>query len=292
MLLKNAQGIVSKDLSEHYAQFEYSPVDLAVYSEVWRDWLAYSENKSLIGLDNFVYADAIHDTSQAFDHFVLRHCRDRCIFALKGESRYHECISGVLEFEYIDHDVYYFERTRGTAALIISAPFSDFGCMHPMFDEIMDACHRNDIPVCLDLSYWGLARNIHIDLAQYPAIEDVVCSLSKPFYVLANHQVGIRFSKKYANDGISMANEANMQNVYSMSLGTHFMRHYSPDWAWRTYENRYQDICAYEDLVYTDTVIFGLGDNVRHNDYNRGVSGNYRVCVSELLATDPKFRLT
>ena len=292
MLLKNGQGIVSKEIFEHYTQFEYSTIEPDVYSEVWRDWLTYSENKSLFGLDNFVYSDAIHGTRHAFDHFVLRHCRDRSILALKGEFQYHECTSGALAFEYIDHDIYYLERSRGTAALIISAPFSDFGCMHPMFDDLMDACYRNDIPVCLDLAYWGIARNIHIDLARYPAIEEVVCSLSKPFYVLANHRVGIRFSRKYANDGISMTNEANMQNMYSMGLAAHFMRHFSPDWAWKTYEDRYYDVCAAEDLVFTDTVIFGLGDNVRHSNYNRGVSGNYRVCVSKLLGVDPEFRLT
>ena len=43
------------------------------------------------------------------------------------------------------------------------------------------------------------------------------------------------------------------------------------------------DICHEQDLVWTDTVIFGLGDDVRHKDFNRGVNGNYRVCISEWL---------
>jgi hypothetical protein len=39
-------------------------------------------------------------------------------------------------------------------------------------------------------------------------------------------------------------------------------------------------------LVHTDTVIFGLGDETRHSEFNRGVHGNYRVCVSEWIADD------
>ena len=34
-------------------------------------------------------------------------------------------------------------------------------------------------------------------------------------------------------------------------------------------------------IVWTDTVIFGLGDEERHAEFYRGVTENYRVCVSE-----------
>jgi hypothetical protein len=81
-----------------------------------------------------------------------------------------------------------------------------------------------------------------------------------------------------------MLNEVKMQNEYSMALGVEYMRNFSPDYNWEKYGRKYEDICAEENLVYTDTVIFGLGDDVRHSEFNRGVSGNYRVCVSEWLA--------
>ena len=71
-----------------------------------------------------------------------------------------------------------------------------------------------------------------------------------------------------------------------MALGVEYMRNFSPDYNWEKYGRKYEDICAEENLVYTDTVIFGLGDDVRHAEFNRGVSGNYRVCVSEWLGND------
>ena len=142
----------------------------------------------------------------------------------------------------------------------------------------------HDVPVCLDLAYWGISKFVHINLDLYPAIEEVTCSLSKPFFTLENHRVGVRFTKQYVDDGVSMLNEVKMQNEYSMALGIEYMRNFSPDYNWQKYKTLYEDICQEQDLVYTDTIIFGLGDEIRHSEFNRGVSGNYRVCVSEWLA--------
>ena len=160
------------------------------------------------------------------------------------------------------------------------------GVIHPDFEHIMQVCKVHDIPVCLDLAYWGISKNIHIDLNDFPAIQEVTCSLSKPFYTLENHRVGIRFTKQYVDDGVSMLNEVKMQNKYSMALGIEYMRNYSPDYNWEKYRSIYEDVCEQQGLVYTDTVIFGLGDETRHSEFNRGVHGNYRVCVSEWIADD------
>ena len=96
--------------------------------------------------------------------------------------------------------------------------------------------------------------------------------------------MGVRFTRDYVDDGISMLNEVKMANNYSMALGTEYMRNFSPDYNWEKFNDSYQDVCHEHDLVWTDTVIFGLGDDVRHAEFNRGVSGNYRVCISEWLA--------
>ena len=75
-----------------------------------------------------------------------------------------------------------------------------------------------------------------------------------------------------------------MANNYSMALGIEYMKNFGADYNWNNYRNQYEEICQKEDLVWTDTVIFGLGDDIRHSEFNRGVSGNYRVCVSEWLS--------
>ena len=85
------------------------------------------------------------------------------------------------------------------------------------------------------------------------------------------------------DDGVSMLNEVSMANNHSMALGVEYMRHFGPDYNWNKFAEAYGDVCHNEDLVWSDTVIFGLGDDVRHKEFNRGVHGNYRVCISEWL---------
>ena len=151
------------------------------------------------------------------------------------------------------------------------------------FKSILNQCNQLGVPVCLDLAYWGIAKNVHINLDEYPCITEITASLSKPFYVLENHRVGVRFSRNYQNDGISMINEVKMQNTYSMSLGLHFMKNFSADYLWNKLDDQYQIICLQNNLTPTDTLIFGLGNQKQHREFNRGIDNNFRVCISELF---------
>ena len=179
---------------------------------------------------------------------------------MSGDFQYHACLGKHVNFKYIDYPHHLEDQLDGIGlhALIISAPFSDFGTMHHDFEHLMQVCKVHDIPVCLDLAYWGIAKHVHINLEKYPAIKEVTCSLSKPFHTLENHRVGVRFTRNYVDDGISMLNEVKMANNYSMALGVEYMKNFSPDYNWKKFRSAYEDICQEHDLVYTDTVIFGF----------------------------------
>lgn len=281
--VRGARPIKNFEVFQHYNSHVYKDVSLSEYELVWRSWLEYSDTKSIKGLDSFKFADYTQGTSQTFDNFILKHATTKQILCLQGDFQYHACLGKHVDFKYVKNydDLVDKIQGKGLHALLISLPFSDYGCMHPEFYHILNICDMHDIPVCLDLAYWGISKNIHLDLS-YPAIKEITCSLSKPFYVLENHRVGIRLTKDYADDGISMLNEVNMQNKHSMSLGVHFMKSFSPDWNWDTYQERYEKICAEKNLVYTDTVIFGLGGE-EYQNFNRGIQNNNRVCISEYL---------
>ena len=284
--VRGARPIRNREVLDFYNSLTNLPeVNLEQYANVWREWLNYGKSNSIQGLNNFSFADYTQGTSQTFDNFILRHCNTKEINTLRGDFQYHACLGKHVEFNYIDHPHYVESSIKGPDlhALLISAPFSDFGCIHPDFEQIMQIAQVHNIPVCLDLAYWGISKNIHIDLNQFPAIKEVTCSLSKPFFTLENHRVGVRFTRDYVDDGISMLNEVEMQNKHSMALGVEYMRHFGPDYNWNKYSEQYEDICNKEELVYSDTVIFGLGDDARHADFNRGIAGNYRVCISEWL---------
>ena len=286
--IRGARPIKNKEIIDfhfHIDKNELKIPTLDQYQSVWREWINYSNTKSLQGLDDFSHADYTQGTSQTFDQFILRHSKDREIIVLNGDFQYHACLGKHVQFTTL-HSPHHLEsilKGPGLHALLISAPFSDFGCIHPDFEHIMKVCNVMDIPVCLDLAYWGIAKNVHINLNDFPAITEVTCSLSKPFFTLENHRVGVRFTRDYVDDGISMLNEVKMQNNYSMTLGVEYMRNFSPDYNWEKYRDLYETICSNEELVWTDTMIFGLGDDARHSEFNRGVSGNYRVCISDWL---------
>jgi hypothetical protein len=279
MFTKGARPIELLQINQHYTQHSFVKYSLKEYTELWRHWLTTSNDKILKGLESFVYGDYTQGTSHTFDHFVLRHSQQREIVNFVGDFQYHACISKKLKFRTVSNC----NELSGSHALILSIPFSDFGIMHPDTESILLRCNYLGIPVCIDLAYWGIARNICLDLNKYPCITEVTSSLSKSFYTLENHRVGIRFSRQYLDDGISMLNEVQMQNFFSMSLGAHYMKTFSADWNWKHNESNYLKICQNFELTPTDTIIFGLSSLDKYAYLNRGNVASHRVCVSSLL---------
>lgn len=281
---RGARPIRHSTIAAHYRDHVYRDVSLSEYANCWREWLQYSDHNSINGLNKFDYVDYTQGTSQTFDHFVLKHA-DKNILVLRGDFQYHACISKFSQFTYVNNveDLTKVALGRGMAALIISVPFSDLGKKHPEFYSIMQYCEIMEIPVCLDLAYWGISTHTHLNLGGFSCVKEITCSLSKPFFALENHRVGVRFTREYADDGVSMLNEVNMQNKYSMSLGVHFMRGFGPDWNWATFGEQYVQVCEKQKLTETHTVIFALGNQQQHSEYNRGIPDNYRVCISEFL---------
>jgi len=283
---RGARPIRDKDVADWYKKHTYQDVSMQEYGDVWKNWLEYTTLKSITGLDLFPHVAYTQGTSQTFDNFVLRHAKDRQLLVLRGDFQYHACLGKHVQFKYVELSNYIEQDILGPGlhSLIISAPFSDFGCIHPEFEQLMRICNVMDIPVCLDLAYWGIAKHVHIDLNDFPAIKEVTCSLSKPFFTLENHRVGVRFTREYADDGISMLNEVQMQNKHSMSLGVHYMKHFSPDFMWDKYHDEHYHTCNKLDLFLTDTIIFGISNDDKYKEFNRGIPDNHRVCISEHLS--------
>ena len=274
---RGARPIISKKITAHYGE-KHPNVTLEDYTKIWRDWINFSDNKNIIGLDKFSIAEYTHGTTQTFDQFALRN--QGRVAACPGEFQYHKCIGKFTSITQKEQCLFPGDKEW---AFIMSVPFSDTGSVHWQFKELMMHCEENERPVCLDFAYWGIAKDIVINLDHYPCVQEITFSLSKPFHTLETHRVGIRFSRKYADDGISMLNEVGMNNKHSMALGASYMKKFSPDWYWDTYSDRYFDVIDKEDLAPTNTVIFGMGDNARHGHLNRGIQDNYRVCISEQL---------
>lgn len=279
---EGARPIRAKDVLEHYAKFKFRPVTMDTYIDRWYQWITMSRSKTLLGLDQFMFADFVNGTSQTFDHYWLKHRHGRCV-AFLGEFQYHACVNRQHQFVYMHTP----DDLQSGDSLVISLPFSDYGRPHPDWSSILCRCDDLKIPVCVDLAYWGISHDVYIDLREHTCIEHITCSLSKPFYTLENHRVGIRFSRSYNNDGISMVNEVNMQNLYSMSLGDHFMQQFDCDWIGDKFKMSQLAVCDMLGLTAANTVIFGHGGSA-YDHCNRGIRNNNRVCISEFLTDQAK----
>jgi len=276
-LLRGSRPIQNKEIHDYYQTYEHKQITLGEYCDVFYNWISESHNKTISGLDKFKHRHFTQGTSQGFDNFVLRHATKQLVNFI-GDFQYHACIS-----KYLDHNVVStVKELKKGQALIISFPFSDTGNEHTSFKEILETCNQLSIPVCLDIAYWGIAKDLTLDLDQWPCVQEVNCSLSKPFCVLETHRVGIRFSREYTDDGICMSNEVGMANGYSMSLGCWFMQKFNNSYNWKKHNDLYYQTCEDLELTPTNTVIFGIGDQ-RHQKFNRGIKNNNRVCVSDYL---------
>jgi len=277
-LVKGARPIKDQAIKKFY-RLDYPEVSLDTYTDAWRTWLTSSKLNYITGLEEFKFAHYTQGTTQSFDNFAIRHSKDRYLTTIQGDFQYHRCIGKFLYHKELD---FHNPNVKKNSALLISLPFSDMGAEHPAMERLLKFCNKNKVPVCLDLAYFGIAKGIYLNLRNYPCIEEVTCSLSKPFYTLENHRVGVRFTREYQDDGISMINEVNYQNNLSMSLGVAYMTEFSKDYMWTKYRDRYSSVCKQLDLEPTDTVIFGLGDQ-RHQEFNRATKGLNRVCISNML---------
>jgi hypothetical protein len=152
--------------------------------------------------------------------------------------------------------------------------------VHPETESVLDLCDTLGIPVLIDMAYICISRGSLINLS-HPSIETVTSSISKAFFGAQFLRAGIRWQRDYHNDGLDMANEAEMLPLTNIQLAlAHFSR-YDLDWNWRTYGDIYREVIKDLDLTPTNCIIFGLGGE-QYKDYNRGNKTN-RVCISQEL---------
>jgi hypothetical protein len=80
-----------------------------------------------------------------------------------------------------------------------------------------------------------------------------------------------------------MINEVGMSNDLSRFLGTDHMKRWSCDYAWHQ-EDEYKQVVASLNLAPCDTLIFALDNHDKYPEFNRGIVGSNRICISNYLS--------
>lgn len=247
------------------------------YQEQFRRWI-YSSKLNNIKFGNLNYSCITNGTSEAFAMFMLRHNQRRFKF-FQGDFMMHKVASNVadVDWEWIDDN--------GTIeygdALIVSCPFSDTARFPHDFDRWMDLANKCEVPVLLDMAYFGTCLNIDIDTERYPAIEEICFSLGKTFPIIGA-RAGIRYQKTLVDDPVTFANQNGIVNNFACKIGTHCMNNWNPDYIPHKYYDAYYDLCSAHDLLLTNSVLWALTDDAKYKDINRG-NETTRLCVSNFV---------
>jgi len=248
------------------------------YKSTFREWIESSQLNSIQGLEQFPHTTITNGTSESFQMFFMRH-NNRRFKILKGDFIMHKVASNVMDLDwevFTDIDINYGD------AVIISLPFSDTASPYEHFDDLMRSCTEKNVPVLLDMAYFGCCVNVLVNLNSYPCIEDITFSLGKAFPIIGA-RAGIRFQREEVDDPVLFANQNGIVNNFACKIGNHCMQSFSADYIPYKYYDIYYVLCSHNDIDITNCVIFGLSKDEKFSSINRG-NKKTRICMSNLVS--------
>ena len=246
------------------------------FLDEYYSWIQATTQNTITGIENFKVKAFSQGTTEAFDKFYLKNTQRRLRY-FKGEYMYHQ-VSGRNYFKettFIEDD-----ELAVDDCVVISLPFSDTGNEHPSMQEVLDTCTKMNIPVLVDYAYLGICRGINFDLT-HPCITDVTFSLSKTFPV-PHLRIGMRLTRTDDDDALLVMNKTGYVNRLSIQVGLDLIRKWSVDFIPTHYKSTQKQVCQELGVESSNTVIFGIDQNNKYPEYNRG-GGTNRLCFSKIL---------
>jgi hypothetical protein len=145
-------------------------------------------------------------------------------------------------------------------------PFCDTAAPVENYDRIMSICDAQSIPVLLDLCYWPICHDLHVNL-RYTCIDTVAFSLSKAWPV-GTARIGMRYTRPGTFDGQKLHHSIGYNNNVGALIGNILLDKFEPDWIYTSRQRKYKTVCEVFGLQPTNSVNFGIGDST-WNRYNR-----------------------
>ena len=245
------------------------------YLDCFIDWINNSTSNTIIGLDRFKHKAYCVGAMDAIQSFVYRHTRDYRIRFAQAEfvGAKIACNSVGAHWAYLED-----APLSRYDALIISLPYAGNGDTLPDYKDIIKQCNLLDIPVLLDLSYFGVSYNFVFDLTS-PCIKEIVFSLSKCFST--SLRLGMRLTVNSYDDIVQHMSNDRTLNRIATNVGMHLMQMFTHDWFINRYQPLQSKLCKQLDLTPTPTVTLTIGNEHQHQDFYR--QGYYRVCITDEL---------
>lgn len=282
-LMRGAVPIIDLDILDYTRQLPFGSffvdsndksMDTSIqdeYLEFISQWITQSKLNSVHGLETFPLRRLTSGNTQAFDDFYIRY-HDRNFKFLPGEYPY--LSKYVRAWAFLDE-----QSLNRKDAVVMSAPFSATGNIHPRFFHVLERAENLDIPVFIDCAFFGITRDLHINL-NYRCIQSVGFSLSKAFGA-GCFRSGIEFSKQ-SGGPLSIQNEWIYVQLLSAKIGLEVAKQFSPDYIPEKYRKLQTAICDEYGLKPSNTVIFGLSSDEKFGFYDVDGVVN-RVCITPAI---------
>ncbi len=245
-----------------------SMVDTEGYICEMKKWIRSSHACSVLGLEDFEVACVSLGVTQALDQFhydILQ--SGRRLRMLRGEYPYHRDVHPFcIEKDFIDDA----PLTPGDA-VIISYPFSASGNEPPRLTETLDSCLRLQVPVFLDLAWFGTCGGLVFDL-RHPAITHVAFSLTKGL-TCGNYRSGVRWTRKKtdlsATDRLLLQQDWNHSIHLNLKIGRELMKKFGPDTQFHKYRTAQLKVCERFSIEPSPCVHIATSKEEHWRDFSR-----------------------
>lgn len=244
------------------------------FKELYIDWIHSSNNFVVEGLDTFPLVALTDGVTGAFPNF--HHAYQGRTVVFRGDYPYHRD-TGVTVIENPN-------QIRSGDKLIISHPFAATGSKYEQLDRILDLCDRMNIPVFLDMAYFGISK-LPTVVVDRNCIKMVAFSLSKTF-ATGKCKTGIVFYKKTeVKTPMQLLNEYNYVNHVSLNMHYELLKRYSADYMYDTYSEKQKFIATTLDVEVSGCVTLLVTNNIKYKGMSRDGTIN-RLGIAELLVQD------
>jgi hypothetical protein len=231
-------GKLDKDITDNvYTNFKLEAAN----------WIFNTKLNHFTGINVFERLDIINGCTQFIDNIYM----GGPVQTLRGDYRYHERL-GIC-----------FQKDVGglisDVPLIIAMPFPQIGAPHLDMNEILNEAQSKNIDVHIDGAWISCCRDVEFDF-NHPSIKSVGISLSKGLG-LGWNRIGLRWTRKFKQDSVTIMNDFHMNNRALVMIGLHFVRNFPSDYLWNKHREAYYKICNDFNLVPTNSIYLAMRDN-------------------------------
>ena len=250
------------------------------FPEVYTKWIESSKLNTIRGLESFPYRHISLGVTQVIDDFLLYCLKEKLRLRIyKGEYPYINQI--------VNEDLIFVEdeELHTGDALLLSAPFSATGELHPKWCETINICNKLSIPVMIDCAFFGTCYDLSMSLDE-PCIDTVAFSPTKGLNT-GYFRTGLTYTKRgHRKTTFETLTKWHHGIHFHTAMAMNIMESYDADTIPNIYRPVQEEVCGYYGLTPSKTIHLALGDQNWDYFTRDGVCNRVglRIPIAELYA--------